>query len=700
MNKNKMKNKIKGSVSGFKARVLPKIQHIFFLIKRKWKKLHLTKWVILFSLTTALFFSVYLAILAKTADVDSLHAGLTQPTTVIDDSGEEAGRLYSQKGTYIETDKISDNIKNAVISTEDQRFYKHKGFDPIGLTRAAVGYVINRGQIVGGGSTITQQLAKNAYLSADQTIMRKLKELFLAIEIEKNYSKDYILEMYLNNAYFGNGVWGVEDASLKYFGKTADAVTIPEAASLAAMLKAPSYYNPIDDYDRAIERRNVVLKLMENAEIITTKDKESYQSEGLVLSDEYNRQDSYRYPYYFDAVINEASNDYGIEEEDLLNNGYTIYTSLNQSYQQEMDAVYDKDRLFETAPDGTISQSASIALDPKNGGVKAVVGGRGDYTFRGLNRATQSYRQPGSVIKPLGVYAPAIEAGYTPYSMLTDEELSYGESNYTPTNLSGTYQGEVPMYDALSNSLNAPTVWLLNEIGIEKSVSKLKGFGIDVDSSERTLGTLALGGGWNKGVSPLEVASAYSVFSNDGVRAHPHFITKIVDATGAIVVDNTEVKETRVLSKVVSDEMNSMLLSVFESGTAKNNQPVGYQIAGKTGTTQTDTDVGVNDQWIVGYTPDVVITSWAGYDNNAYHLSTYSSNGIGMVLKNQMEGILPHTEKTTFLVEEAGKEYKDEQNQTFLEQVTDGMEKAGDLLKEGASFFKDKTEGFFNRFKN
>lgn len=695
-----MKNKIKGSVSGFKARVLPKIQHIFFLIKRKWKKLHLTKWVILFSLTTALFFSVYLAILAKTADVDSLHAGLTQPTTVIDDSGEEAGRLYSQKGTYIETDKISDNIKNAVISTEDQRFYKHKGFDPIGLTRAAVGYVINRGQIVGGGSTITQQLAKNAYLSADQTIMRKLKELFLAIEIEKNYSKDYILEMYLNNAYFGNGVWGVEDASLKYFGKTADAVTIPEAASLAAMLKAPSYYNPIDDYDRAIERRNVVLKLMENAEIITTKDKESYQSEGLVLSDEYNRQDSYRYPYYFDAVINEASNDYGIEEEDLLNNGYTIYTSLNQSYQQEMDAVYDKDRLFETAPDGTISQSASIALDPKNGGVKAVVGGRGDYTFRGLNRATQSYRQPGSVIKPLGVYAPAIEAGYTPYSMLTDEELSYGESNYTPTNLSGTYQGEVPMYDALSNSLNAPTVWLLNEIGIEKSVSKLKGFGIDVDSSERTLGTLALGGGWNKGVSPLEVASAYSVFSNDGVRAHPHFITKIVDATGAIVVDNTEVKETRVLSKVVSDEMNSMLLSVFESGTAKNNQPVGYQIAGKTGTTQTDTDVGVNDQWIVGYTPDVVVTSWAGYDNNAYHLSTYSSNGIGMVLKNQMEGILPHTEKTTFLVEEAGKEYKDEQNQTFLEQVTDGMEKAGDLLKEGASFFKDKTEGFFNRFKN
>ncbi|GEK91458.1 PBP1A family penicillin-binding protein [Alkalibacterium kapii] len=700
MNENNVKNKMKNHLSNVKKQISPKIRHLFFLLAKKWKKLHLTKWMILLSLTTALFFSVYLAILAESADVDSLHAGLTQPTTVIDDSGEEAGRLYAQKGTYVKTEMISENIKDAVIATEDQRFKKHKGFDPIGLGRAAFGYVINRGQIVGGGSTITQQLAKNAYLSADQTVMRKLKELFLAIEIEKNYSKDYILEMYLNNAYFGNGVWGVEDASLKYFGKSADEVTVPEAATLAAMLKAPSHYNPIDDYERAIERRNVVLKLMENTEVLTAEEKQTYQNTGLDLSDKYDREDSYRYPYYFDAVINEASNDYGIDEEDLLNNGYTIYTSLNQAYQQEMNAVYEKDHLFETAADGTLSQSASIALDPKSGGVKAVVGGRGEYTFRGLNRATQSYRQPGSVIKPLGVYAPAIEEGYTPYSMLIDEELSYGETEYTPTNLSGTYQGEVPMYEALSNSLNAPTVWLLNEIGIEKSVSKLKRFGIDVDSSERTLGTLALGGGWNKGVSPLEIASAYSVFSNDGVRAAPHFITKIVDATGAIVVDNTEVKKTRVLSQSVADKMNSMLLSVFESGTARNNQPAGYKIAGKTGTTQTDTDVGANDQWIVGYTPDIVLASWAGYDHNDHHLSTYSSKGIGMVLKDQMESILPYTEKTTFLVEEAGVEYKEEQEETFLEQVTGGMEKAGELFKEGASLFKDKTENIFDRFRN
>ncbi|GEK89257.1 penicillin-binding protein 2A [Alkalibacterium putridalgicola] len=700
MTKNEMKNRVKKGFSRVHAYVSPGLQRMFLLLRRKWKKLHMTKLLMLFGLTVALVFSVYLAILAEAADVDSLHAGLAQPTTVIDDSGEEAGQLYAQKGTYSEIDEISKNITDAVIATEDQRFRQHRGFDPIGLGRAAIGYVVNRGRIVGGGSTITQQLAKNAYLSADQTIMRKLKELFLAIEIEKNYNKDYILEMYLNNAYFGNGVWGVEDASLKYFGKSADEVTVPEAASLAAMLKAPSHYNPIDDYERAIERRNVVLKLMEDTEVITTEEKLAYQKTELDLSDGYNRQDNYRYPYYFDAVINEASNDYGIEEEDLLNNGYTIYTSLNQTHQQQMDAVYENNRLFETAPDGTIAQSASIALNPKTGGVTAVVGGRGEYTFRGLNRATQSYRQPGSVIKPLGVYAPALEEGYDPYSMLVDEELSYGETEYTPTNLSGTYEGEVPMYNALSRSLNAPTVWLLNEIGIDKSVRKLERFGIDVEEGERTLGTLALGGGWHKGVSPLEIASAYSVFSNDGLRAEPRFITKIVDATGAIIVDNTEANMTRVLSKDVTSEMNSMLLSVFESGTARNNQPDGFKVAGKTGTTQTATGVGSNDQWIVGYTPDIVLASWTGYDRNAYHLTTYSSQGIGMVLKAQMEGILPHTEQSTFLVEEAGEGYQQEQDSTIFEQFTGGMEEAGEIIKEGASLFKDKTSELFERFRN
>ncbi|MFO8069286.1 MAG: PBP1A family penicillin-binding protein [Alkalibacterium sp.] len=699
MTKYKLKEKFKLYSDRIIDYSTPRLKRFFIVLKRKWKKNHLTKILILFMLIVSLGFSVYLAILAKSANVNSLHAGLAQATVIIDDNGEEAGTLYAQKGTFIEIDAMSENIADAVIATEDQRFHSHRGFDPIGLGRAVFGYVINRGQIVGGGSTITQQLAKNAYLSADQTIMRKLKELFLAIEIEKNYSKDQILEMYLNNAYFGNGVWGVEDASAKYFGKSAQEITVPEAATIAAMLKAPSHYNPLDDYERSIERRNVVLRLMEDTEVISTEEKTAYQESGLTLVDRYDREDDYRYPYYFDAVTREAENRYDIEEEDLLNNGYTVYTSLDQIHQQQMDAVYNNDNLFESAEDGTLAQSASIALNPKTGGVTAVVGGRGDYTFRGLNRATQSYRQPGSVIKPLGVYASALEEGFEPYSMLVDEELSYGETDYTPTNLSGAYQGEVPMYDALSNSLNAPTVWLLNEIGIDKGIRKLERFGIEVADNERKLGAIALGGGWQTGVSPLEIASAYSVFSNEGLRAEPHFITKIVDATGAIVVDNTEVDTERVLSEAVSDEMNSMLLSVYESGTARNNQPDGYKVAGKTGTTQTENGVGVNDQWIVGYTPDIVIASWAGFDVNDYSLTTYSSQGIGMVMKAQLEGILPNTDQSTFLVEEAGEGYQ-EQEPSIFDQFTGGMEEAGDVIKEGASLFKNKTSELFEKFRN
>ncbi|MDZ7834288.1 MAG: PBP1A family penicillin-binding protein [Alkalibacterium sp.] len=626
MNKNKLNTLLRNYFNRLRDFLSPRLERLFVLSKRKWKRLHLTKIMILAVLIVSLAFSVYLAVLAKTANVDALHAGLAQSTRVMDHNGEQAGTLYAQKGTFIEIDAMSDNISDAVVATEDQRFESHRGFDPIGLGRAAFGYVINRGQIVGGGSTITQQLAKNAYLSADQTIMRKLKELFLAIEIEKNYSKDHIMEMYLNNAYFGNGVWGVEDASLKYFGKSAGDVTVPEAAAIAAMLKAPSHYNPIDDYARSIERRNVVLKLMADTGVISEAEKNEYQLSELTLTDRYSRKDSYRYPYYFDAVTNEASKKYGIEEEDLLNNGYTIYTSLDPVHQQQMDNVYRNDGLFETAGDGTKAQSASVALDSETGGVTAVVGGRGDYTFRGLNRATMIYRQPGSVIKPLGVYAPALEEGYDPYSMLVDEELSYGETDYTPTNLSGTYQGEVPMYEALSRSLNAPTVWLLNEIGIDKGIRKLDRFGIQAAESDRELGAVALGG-MDTGVSPLQIASAYSVFANNGLRAEPHFITKIVDATGAIVVDNTEVKASRVLSAEDSNVMNSMLLSVFESGTARNNQPGQYKIAGKTGTTQTESGIGAKDQWIVGYTPDIVVASWTGYDMNEHHLTTYSSQG-------------------------------------------------------------------------
>src|SRR5699024_1886224 len=247
----------------------PYLQRWWWEIRKLWKKYHLTKIAILSFLMISLFSSVYLFYLAKTANVATLRAGLEQVTTIYDREEEESGTLYSQKGTFIPLEEISPDVVKALVSTEDKRFFEHKGFDVVGIGRSAVKFVLKGGRIAGGGSTITQQLAKNAYLTLDQTLVRKFKELFLAIEIEKHYSKEEILEMYLNKSYFGSGVWGVEDASKKYFSKSADALSLEEAATLVGMLKAPSRYNPIDHYDRAIQRRNVVLQLMEENKIIS-----------------------------------------------------------------------------------------------------------------------------------------------------------------------------------------------------------------------------------------------------------------------------------------------------------------------------------------------------------------------------------------------------------------------------------------------
>jgi len=703
MNTDNFFQKIKMKLIEFWAWLSPYLAKFWRKFRSLWKKYHMTKISILTVLSVALVLTTYLSFLARTTDVESLQDGLEQTTTIVDASGEEAGTVSPKKGTFVSLDKIDDQIEDAVVSTEDKRFYSHYGFDPIGIARAAVGFVLN-GEIVGGGSTLTQQLSKNAFLSADQTMTRKLKELFLAIEIEKHYTKDEILEMYLNNAYFGKGVWGVQDASLRYFGKPAQDVTVGEAATLAGMLSAPSVYNPIDNYEASINRRNTVLKLMEDNQVITSEQRNQVANTDLQLSNAYNDTDGYQYPYYFDAVINEALTRHGFNEEELLNRGYTIYTSLNQEQQQAMNSVYQQDQLFAQAEDGTDAQGASVAINPQTGGVTATVGGRGDYTIRGFNRATQMNRQPGSVIKPLGVYSPALEEGYEVDSMLQDELTSYGEgeTEYTPTNLSGEYQGEVPLYEAIADSLNAPTAWLLNEIGINSGIEKLEQFGVEVAESDRHLGAIALGG-MNSGTSPLEIASAYSTFANNGVRVAPHFITKIVDASGNVVVDNTNPESTRVLSEEINSDMNRLLLGVFSNGTAQANQPEGYTVAGKTGTTENDNGNGASNQWIAGYTPDLVVTSWMGYDETSdnHYLSQYASQGIGMVFKEQMEAMLPHTNQTQFNVESIQPESDESGNSSnVLNQIESGLKDAAEDIQRGAGELYDRANELWDSFTN
>ncbi len=684
-----------------------KLQRFWVVLRRVWKKYHVTKVGLLVILTTGLLLSAFLTIQARQVDVDILHVGLQEPTEILDGQGEVAGSIYSEKGTYKPIEEISPNMQKAVISTEDQRFMDHRGFDLIGIGRAAVGY-LTQGEIVGGGSTITQQLAKNAYLTADQTLLRKLKELFLAIEIEKSYPKEEVLEMYLNNSYFGQGVWGVQDASKKYFNKNASELTISEGATLAGLLQSPSTTNPLDNYERAINRRDTVLMLMEETGAITAEERQAAASSELALSDGYNFEDTYRYPSYFDAVITEATDRYGFEESEILNGGYTIYTTLNQSQQQQMDWVYDQEWLFETAPDGTESQSASVAIQPQTGGVTAIVGGR-DYEPRSWNRALEMKRQPGSTIKPLSVYAPALEAGYHIDSILEDELTTYGadengEGGKQYSNVDHTYAGEVPMFEALGRSKNAATVWLLDQIGIDKGMSKLREFGLPMDAKEdRNLGAVALGG-TSGGVNPVQMASAYSVFANDGVRIEPYFITKIIDPTGAVVLENDRPKEKRVLSTAVNDDMNRMLMYVFSNGNAQIAKPAGYDIAGKTGTTEVSSgQSGVNDQWIIGYTPDLVIATWAGFDNpEANHLTNYAASGVGQVLKAEFEAILPYTENTQFAVDDEDIQVivRDNHRNETMEKIREGLERTGEVLQDTTQKAIDGAKTLWDSFKN
>ena len=674
---------------------------IMLAIRRFWRKFHVTKLILVLMLTAITAFSAFLVYTAKTTDVSGLRAGMVQVTEVYDRNNQEAGVLNINKGEFVTIDQISPNMINALVSTEDKRFYDHHGFDPMGFLRATFGLLLNRGRVTGGGSTITQQLAKNAFLTQDQTFLRKAKELFLSFELEKKYSKDQILEMYLNNAYFGNGAYGIENASLRYFGKSAKDLTISEAAVLTGSLKAPNVYNPIDDMEATVKRRATVLQLMVTNGKITQEEADKAGAEVITVQDAYVANSRYKYPYYFDAVINEITNNYGISEEELLNKGYKIYTGLDQKMQADMEETFSNSWLFPKASDGTIAQAASVAMDPQNGDVLATVGGRTNekHTVRGFNRATQLQAQPGSTFKPLAVYTSALEEGYQPNSVLVDEKRSYGSDKYTPENWNKQYQGTVTMTEALNQSWNAPAVWLLDKIGLKKGIEKVHQFGIETDPGDEYLG-IALGG-LTKGVSPIQMASAYTAFANKGVRTKPRFVTKIVDANGKVIVDNTAVKDNRVTTEEVAKKMTSMLLTVYgQEGLGAPFSPSGKIIAGKTGTTEAlNNENGSRDQWMIGYTPDVVVATWMGYDQSGnYSLSASSREGVGPLFKLEMEGLLQYTANTAFNVEPVKTKQANQKNQNnTLDNFIQDAQKTGEQIWNQ---LQEWGKNIWNKFNN
>ena len=616
-------------------------------IRRFWRKYHLTKIFLLIGLTFSLVVGGYLFYIAKTTNVADLQNALKATTIIYDKDGNQAGSLTGQKGTYVELDAISENLQNAVVATEDRSFYKNSGINYGRFFLA----ILTAGRS-GGGSTITQQLAKNAYLSQDQTVERKAKEFFLALEINKKYSKQEILTMYLNNAYFGNGVWGIEDASKKYFGVSASELTLDQSAVLAGMLKGPEIYNPLYSVENATNRRNTVLQNMVAAGYIdqaTADQSAAVDIHGQLVDAYEGKSEDYRYPSYFDAVINEAVNKYGLTEEDIIKNGYRIYTEMDQNYQASMQVIYDNVDLFPVAEDGTRAESGSVALDPKTGGVRAIVGrvaSDQDAGFRSYNYATQSARSPGSTIKPLVVYSPAVANGWSTNKELDNTTRVYG--SYTVDNYGGI-QGSptVPMYQALAESLNLPAVATANELGLNTVFDYGKKFGLDMDKVDRSLG-VALGSGVT--TNPLQMAQAYGTFANDGVMNDAHLITKIENASGQVVKSHSQ-KSKRVLSSSANKKMTNMMLGTFTNGTGVNAAPYGYTMAGKTGTTETDFNPDLSgDQWVIGYTPDVVISQWLGFPktDETHYLTGTSAETASVIFRNVANSVLPYTEGTSF----------------------------------------------------
>lgn len=621
-------------------------------IRRFWRRYQLTKILLITIGVMVLTVGGYLFYLAKTANVSDLQAALKTTTVIYDKDGVEAGTLSGQKGTYVELDAISDYLEQAVIATEDRSFYKNSG---INYQRTILA-ILTLGRS-GGGSTITQQLAKNAFLTQEQTITRKAKEFFLALEINKKYSKNEILTMYLNHAYFGNGVWGVEDASQKYFAISAAELNLEQAATLAGMLKGPEIYNPYYSIENATNRRNTVLQAMVNAQYIdqATADAGAQVNMSNYLYDNYaGKQGNYSYPSYFDAVIAEAIDRYGLKESDIINNGYRIYTEMDQASQANMQVIYNDESLFPvSAFDGQSAQAASVALDPKTGAVRALVGrinSSEDVAFRTFNFATQSQRSPGSAIKPLVAYAPAVAAGWSINKELDNQTTNY--NGYSLENYIGTTSGPVPMYQALAQSLNLPAVYTVNELGINRAFEYGKKFGLDMDSVDRVLG-VAIGSGIS--TNPLQMAQAYSAFANGGVMQDAHLISRIETANGKVLVSHKG-SSKRVIDQAVADKMTSMMLGTFTNGTGYNADVYGYDIAGKTGTTETSFDVNlINDQWIIGYTPDLVISQWVGYEktDENHYIDGSNSWMAPVVFQTVTSSILPQTQGTAFTVENA-----------------------------------------------
>jgi len=527
-------------------------------------------------------------------------------TMIYDKDGNLVTQIGIKNSIPVDLNNVPENVKNAFLAIEDPRFYQHHGISFRGIARAAWNDLTSR-SLREGGSTITQQLVKISFLSPERTFKRKIQEVILAIQVERRYTKDEILEMYLNNIYLGEGAYGIQAAAQTYFGKDVGQLNLEEAALLGGLPQAPSAYSPYLDPQAALARRNTVLDSMAKYNFISESDAEKAKAGELKLETEEPSARQYPYPYFLDYITDKLIEKYG--ENEVFKGGLKVYTTLDQKIQQAAEAAMARSSNFppsEPDKNGIMQpQGAVVVLDPHTGYIRALVGGREHTQKRQWNRATQTARQPGSAFKPIAAYGPAIEyGGLGPASVIDDVPVKYG--SYEPHNYDGRYRGLVTLRTALTNSVNVVAVKLLMDyVGINDSIRFASALGIKLDPS--THGASMALGGLHDGVTPLQMTGAYGVFANQGIYVEPNAIIKVEKPDG-VILDQPVAKQRQAIKPTTAYLVTDMLKSVVQSGTGTGAQ-IGRPAAGKTGTTDNGKDI-----WFVGYTPELAAAVWIGYD--------------------------------------------------------------------------------------
>lgn len=606
----------------------------------------------------------------KIASTSSLNDFNGSQTTIINDKdGNEIGSMRDTKDMYyVAYEDIPENLVNAFVVMEDRDYYKHQGVDYKAIIRAVIANQ-KANDIVQGASTITQQLARNIYLSQEVSWERKVEEIFLAQELEAKYSKEQILEFYLNNIYFGNGYYGVQAASLGYFQKTIDQLDLSEMAFIAAIPNNPTKYNPLTNYDNTVYRRNIILHelyeysyiseldyLVAENEVVSLNAKSVAATNNSVVT--YARHcatEALMDLYGFDFRSNFTSDeDYDGYCEDyeafytycqqlLISGGYIINTSIDMSAQNALQESVDENLSWssETGDGGVYSlQGAATSIDNKTGLVVAIVGARSqDLVGLTLNRAYQSYRQPGSSIKPLICYLPYLQLGHTPDSIVVDEYIENG-----PANADGYYAGEMTLRDAVKLSKNTVAWKIFQEITPSGGISFLLNMGFHKVWMDKEYNAAALGG-FTYGVSTVEMAAAYATIENDGYYRKATCINNITTVDNTLVWDHSQIASERIYETNACRMMTSMLETVVESGTGVGASCYNAVIAGKTGTTNSN-----KDAWFVGYSAYYTTSVWIGYD----YPQTLSSVNTKAIFKQYMEYIHSGLEKKNFESYEEG----------------------------------------------